>query len=81
MTKTLKILFSLLVFILLIILAVIVFLMLYKPKVYASKDQCEADTKSTCTYYLCDIPLGQLYQKLCVNGPGSGWYDLRTKAD
>ncbi len=43
-------------------------------KVFATKEQCEQKTKTNCIYYLCDIPIGDLYQKLCTRGHGSGWY-------
>lgn len=81
MNKFLKIIFTILIILILIILAILVFLQLYKPKVYATQDQCETETKSSCTFYSCDIPIGQLYQKLCVNGRGSGWYNLQTKSN
>jgi len=52
-----------------------------KIKVFATKEQCEKEAGSDCIYYLCDIPLGDLYQKLCVNGLGSGWYSSAEIGD
>jgi len=47
-----------------------------KIKVFDTKEQCETETGSSCIYYLCDIPIGELYQKLCgKGGSGSGWYN------
>ncbi|TSC75236.1 MAG: hypothetical protein G01um101430_559 [Parcubacteria group bacterium Gr01-1014_30] len=51
--------------------------LLNMPKVFASKEQCEAETNSPCIRYLCDIPIGDLYQKLCTNGSGTGWYNAK----
>lgn len=51
--------------------------LLDKPKVFASKEQCEAETNSACIHYLCDISIGDLYQQLCTNGPGTGWYNAK----
>ena len=50
-------------------------------KVFANKEQCEKETGSNCIYYLCDIPFGDLYQKLCINGLGSGWYSSAEIGD
>ena len=46
-------------------------------KVFASKEQCEKETSSNCIYYLCDIPLGDLYKKLCTSWLGTGWYNAQ----
>ncbi|MDP1689414.1 MAG: hypothetical protein Q8L47_04810, partial [bacterium] len=45
-------------------------------KVFESKDQCEREAGSKCIYYLCDIPLGDIFQKICTQGDGSGWYNV-----
>ena len=46
-------------------------------KVFTTKEQCEKETNSGCIYYLCDIPIGDLYQKLYTNGPDTGWYNAK----
>lgn len=44
---------------------------------YESKENCEVKTGSACIYYLCDIPIGVLYEKICQEGPGSGYYNSK----
>ena len=67
--------------VLLIVCVVFAFLLMNKktlfgqPKVFASNEQCEKETTSHCIHYLCDIPIGDVYQRLCTNGPGTGWYN------
>ena len=52
-----------------------------KTKVFANNEQCEKETNYDCIYYLCDIPIGDLYQRLCVKGLGSGWYSSTEIGD
>ena len=49
--------------------------MFSQSKVFVSKEQCEQETSSKCIHYLCDIPVGDMYQQLCTNERGSGWYN------
>ena len=44
------------------------------------QEDCESKLSHKCIYYLCDIPLGEVYQRLCNQGSGSGWYSSKEIA-
>lgn len=48
-----------------------------KIVVFSSQEECETVNPS-CIYYLCDIPLGNLYQSICVDGSGTGWIPVSS---
>ncbi|KKQ84423.1 MAG: hypothetical protein UT08_C0018G0029 [Candidatus Woesebacteria bacterium GW2011_GWB1_38_8] len=47
---------------------------------FETQEDCESKLEHKCIYYLCDIPLGEVYQRLCNQGQGSGWYSSKEIA-
>lgn len=46
-----------------------------KSRLFLTREECERETKSNCHSYICDIPLGEVYQLLCKDGKGEvGWF-------
>src|SRR3990172_12307598 len=45
---------------------------------FETQEDCESKLSHQCIYYLCDIPLGEVYQRLCNQGPGPGWYSSKV---
>ncbi|MBI1301183.1 MAG: hypothetical protein GC137_05925 [Alphaproteobacteria bacterium] len=44
------------------------------PTIYATREECEQETGSLCSYAMCDyIPKGKTQEEICGDGLKKGW--------